>query len=191
MADTRLYIKNALGELVPVDTRTVGDGDTRQVLLIGDGENAGLISPATEGTLSAVLAAVQSRLVAGDAVELGPAALAALENITVGGTVEVDNATGGALGVKQTGVAPPRGYAQASVTAAQALPTVPANTVTALVVPRAPIRWRDDAINPTAAVGMYLAADQPLEYRGDLAAFRMIAVTGTAEVNVSFYGAET
>lgn len=96
----------------------------------------------------------------------------------------------GKLQVRQVGVAPPLGYAQASVTAVQALPTVPANTVTALVVPRAPVRWRDDGTNPTASAGMYLAADQPLEYRGNLAAFRMVSVSGAAEVNVSFYGAE-
>lgn len=163
--------------------------------------------PVTAADVVAALAAVQtelaSKLEAGQPVALDAAALAALEQVTatLSGPVALDATTlaalesitatlTGTVGVRQVGVAPPLGYAQASVTAAQALPTIPANTVTALVVPRAAIRWRDDGTNPTAAVGMYLAADQPLEYRGGLAAFRMISVSGTAEVNVSFYGAE-
>jgi hypothetical protein len=179
MPDTSIVIRDANGVTYPIDVRSIPGGDTRQVLLIGDGENSGLISPATEDTLTAILAELATKLDAGGTITVGTMP-----------EVEVKNDAGAPLSVKQVGVAPPLGYAQASVTAAQALPTVPANTVTALVVPRAPIRWRDDGTNPTTAVGMYLAADQALEYRGSLAAFRMISVAGTAEVNVSFYGAE-
>lgn len=163
--------------------------------------------PVTAADVVAALATLQTELAAklesGQPVALDAASLAALEQVTttLTGPVALDATTlaalesitatlTGTVPVRQVGVAPPLGYAQASVTAAQALPTIPGGTVTALVVPRAPVRWRDDGTNPTAAVGMYLAADQPLEYRGGLAAFRMIAVSGTAEVNVSFYGAE-
>jgi hypothetical protein len=55
MPDEKIYIRSADGVLTPVDTRTTTDGDNRQVVLLGDGENAGIISPATEGTLSAGL----------------------------------------------------------------------------------------------------------------------------------------
>lgn len=58
MADTSLYIKTASGDLVPVDVRTTPDGDRRQVFLVGDGETANLISPATEGTLAQILSAL-------------------------------------------------------------------------------------------------------------------------------------
>jgi hypothetical protein len=91
MADTNIYVQSGDGRLVPVDTRNAPNGDQRQVFLLGDGENEGLLSPATEETLAALVAAVGTRLAAGDAVELGPAALAALETITaaVSGTVEL------------------------------------------------------------------------------------------------------
>jgi hypothetical protein len=126
-------------------------------------------------------------------VALDAASLTALESITatISGPVEVDNASGGPLGVKQTGIAPPLGYQQiAALTASQLLPTIPGAAVTAIVTPRAPVRWRDDGTAPTASVGMYLAADQALTYQGNLAALRLIAVSGSVEVNVSYYGAE-
>jgi hypothetical protein len=97
----------------------------------------------------------------------------------------------GKVSVKQEGVAPPLGYDQLSIGAGAAgLGAIPNGAVTALVVPRAPVRWRDDGEAPTAAVGMYLAADTPLVYQGDLGALQLVAVAGQVEVNVSFYGAE-
>jgi hypothetical protein len=144
-------------------------------------------------TLAAVLTELQGKLEAGQAVALDAASLAALESITatISGPVEVDNASGGPLGVKQTGVAPPLGYQQiTALTASQALPTIPSGAVTAIVTPRAPVRWRDDGTAPTASTGMYLAADQPLTYQGNLGALRLIAVTGSVEVNIAYYGAE-
>lgn len=126
-------------------------------------------------------------------VALDAASLSALESITatISGPVEVDNASGGPLGVKQTGIAPPLGYTQLSISTAVGLGTIPTGAVTALVLPHSgAVRWRDDGTNPTAAAGMYLPADTPLTYQGSLAALKLIAVTGTVEVNVSFYGAE-
>lgn len=59
MADASLAIRDSNGVVHDIDIRTVPNGDERQVLLIGDGENAGIVSPATEPTLAAVLTAVQ------------------------------------------------------------------------------------------------------------------------------------
>src|SRR4051794_28699036 len=56
MADTNITIKDTSGNLLPVDARTAPDGDLRQVVLLGDGETANLISPATEATLAEVAA---------------------------------------------------------------------------------------------------------------------------------------
>lgn len=49
------------------------------------------------------------------------------------------------------------------------------------------IRWRDDGTAPTATVGMPQVVNVPFVYNGDLSAFRMIASTAGAEVNVSYY----
>jgi hypothetical protein len=106
--------------------------------------------------------------------------------------VEVKNDTGSPLAVRQSGIAPPLGYAQLSISNAAGLGAPPGGAVTALVIPHGgAVRWRDDGTSPTASVGMYLAADTPLTYQGTLSALKLIAVTGTVEVNVSFYGAET
>lgn len=113
MADTSIYIKGAAGELVPVDTREAPNGDKRQVFLLGDGENAGLVAPATEPTVAAILAALDTKLAEGGTVVLDAASLAALESITATlsgaitvGTmpeVEVKNDAGNPLTTTPTG----------------------------------------------------------------------------------------
>lgn len=52
------------------------------------------------------------------------------------------------------------------------------------------IRYRDDASNPTAAVGMPIAASTPFQVCGVLAIrqFKMIRQTTDATVSVSYYG---
>lgn len=51
------------------------------------------------------------------------------------------------------------------------------------------IRWVDDPDqDPTAAIGMVIAAGATLEYDGDLSQFRCIAAVAGAIMNVSFYG---
>lgn len=142
-------------------------------------------------TVHTDLAAILTKLIASPATETTLASIAALLTTQAGYLDGVETALAAKLNTKQTGVAPPLGYGQnATLTTVSALPTIPGSSVTALVIPRGAIRWRDDGTNPTASVGMYLAADQPLSYQGSLAAFRMVAVTGSVEVNVSFYGAE-
>lgn len=50
------------------------------------------------------------------------------------------------------------------------------------------IRWTDDPdVDPSASVGMVIAAGQTVEYTGDLSRFRMIQAAGGAIANVSFY----
>jgi len=65
--------------------------------------------------------------------------------------------------------------------------TVPGNATCALVVCDAAIRWRDDGVDPTASVGMPLAAGVELWYRGQLSALSIISQSGTAVVNVAYY----
>lgn len=48
-------------------------------------------------------------------------------------------------------------------------------------------RWRDDGIDPTAALGNLLVANNVLEYNGDLTKFKIIQTTATATFNASFY----
>lgn len=148
--------------------------------------------PATQTTVAAVLAALQGTLTVG--LPTG-AATATLQTTAATKLDAIVSGLAAKLQTRSVGVAPPLGYAQATVTgSAVALPnisgSIPAAASTALVTPRAPVRWRDDTTDPTAAIGMYLAADQPLSYQGSLSAFRMIAVTGSVEVNVSYYGVE-
>jgi hypothetical protein len=71
MADTRLYIKDASGNLVPIDVRTTPDGDNRQVFLIGDGETAGIVSPATETTLGLILTELGQKFESNGTVQVG------------------------------------------------------------------------------------------------------------------------
>lgn len=49
------------------------------------------------------------------------------------------------------------------------------------------VRWRDDGTNPTAAIGMILAAGESFLYTGDLNRIKFIEVTASAKLNVSYY----
>jgi hypothetical protein len=66
--------------------------------------------------------------------------------------------------------------------------TVPPNATMALIeVEGQAIRWRDDGTAPTAAIGMPVAVGQEWQYSGPLAALQLIAQSGTATVNISYY----
>ena len=95
------------------------------------------------------------------------------------------------VAIVQLGV--PQGYAQATVsTTAVALPSIPASCDRALIIMEAQgdCRWRDDGINPTSTVGMYMFAGQSLviESQKSINNFRIIR-QGNADVtlNVSYY----
>lgn len=49
------------------------------------------------------------------------------------------------------------------------------------------VRWRDDGVDPTASVGMPLAAGVTLQYDGDLKKIRFIEQTASARLNISYY----
>jgi hypothetical protein len=49
------------------------------------------------------------------------------------------------------------------------------------------VRWRDDDVNPTASIGMPLAAGVTLQYDGDLTKIKFIEQLASAKLNVSYY----
>ena len=49
------------------------------------------------------------------------------------------------------------------------------------------VRWRDDSTDPTASVGMPLAAGVTLQYDGDLSKIKFIEQTASAKLNISYY----
>ncbi len=50
------------------------------------------------------------------------------------------------------------------------------------------VRYRDDGVDPTAAIGMRLLADAAGEwFTGDISKLRFIEETASAEVNILFY----
>ena len=60
--------------------------------------------------------------------------------------------------------------------------------VIALITPETQgVRWRDDDVNPTASVGMPLAAGVTLQYDGDLTKIKFIEQTASAKINVTYY----
>ena len=48
-------------------------------------------------------------------------------------------------------------------------------------------RWRDDGVDPTATVGMTIAAGGELRYDGDLSVIRFINVAAGTILNISYY----
>jgi hypothetical protein len=89
------------------------------------------------------------------------------------------------------------GYQQiASLSTAQAL-TVPSldpvsglnlKPTLALITPESVgVRWRDDGVAPTGAIGMPLAAGVTLQYDGDLSKIRFIEQSASAKLNISYY----
>ena len=49
------------------------------------------------------------------------------------------------------------------------------------------VRWRDDGVAPTAAVGMPLAAGVTLQYDGDLTKILFFEQVASAKLNVTYY----
>jgi len=90
------------------------------------------------------------------------------------------------MGLKSTTVC--LGYQQiTSLSSATGL-TPPQGTTMALIVAETQgVRWRDDGTNPTASVGMPIAAGAYLNYDGDLNRIKFIEQTASAKLNVSYY----
>lgn len=84
------------------------------------------------------------------------------------------------------------GYQQLTVAGTSiGFATVPPGAEAAhIVIETAAIRWRDDGVAPTGAVGMPMAAGDELMYVGDLSSIRFIRQSGSAVLNVTFYSVE-
>jgi hypothetical protein len=82
----------------------------------------------------------------------------------------------------------PKGYFQdTSIDTATAL-TVPAGATKALIkVEAQAARWRDDGVDPTAAIGMLIDVGDELWYTGQLRAIKFISATAGSSLSVSFY----
>ena len=90
------------------------------------------------------------------------------------------------MGLKSTTVC--LGYQQiTSLSSASGL-TPPQGATMALVVAETQgVRWRDDGTDPTASVGMPIAAGAYLNYDGDLNRVKFIEQTASAKLNISYY----
>lgn len=82
----------------------------------------------------------------------------------------------------------PLGYQQITALSAAASLTVPAGARLAIIQAETQgVRWRDDGTNPTATVGMVLAAGYDLVYSGDLTTIRFFEVIASAKLNVAYF----
>ena len=90
------------------------------------------------------------------------------------------------MGLKSTTVC--LGYEQITSLSAAASLTIPTGATMALITPETEgVRWRDDGTDPTASVGMPVAAGTYLSYDGDLNRIRFIEASASAELNVTYY----
>lgn len=84
------------------------------------------------------------------------------------------------------------GYVQVSVAGTAKSGTaigIPTGAERVLIIPETnAIRWRDDGGTPTASVGMPAAAASGTDFDGNIANLSLIAQSGTATVNLSYYG---
>lgn len=87
--------------------------------------------------------------------------------------------------------AKPRGYNEVNNVVAATGLTLPALDVNAVLitVEGGDVRWRDDGVDPTAAVGHPLAVGQSLEYNGVLTAIKFIeqAAGSPGKLRCSYY----
>lgn len=80
------------------------------------------------------------------------------------------------------------GYQQITSLGAATGLTVPAGATLAVIAPLTQsVRWRDDGVNPTASIGMPIAAGAYFSYDGNLKAIKFIQMTASAELNVAYY----
>ena len=90
------------------------------------------------------------------------------------------------MGLKSTTVC--LGYQQITSLSSAAGLIPPQGATMALVVAETQgVRWLDDGTNPTASVGMPIAAGAYLNYDGDLNRVKFIEQTASAKLNVSYY----
>lgn len=82
----------------------------------------------------------------------------------------------------------PLGYEQITDVSSAVGLTIPETANRALIQPTAKnVRWRDDGEEPSATVGMQIAAGSTMAYEGDLSALSFIQEDTGAVLNVSYY----
>lgn len=106
-------------------------------------------------------------------------------------TARADELTSGALlpfvGVA-TSIPTVTGFQNYAITASMTLTSVPSNSTHALItvdLGGGNIRFRDDGVNPTTAVGLLIQAGGAAELT-NLSSIRMISTSATTSINVSF-----
>lgn len=83
----------------------------------------------------------------------------------------------------------PLGYQQITGLSAVQKMSPPKGTKFALITPETQaVRFRDDATDPTASVGMRLPVGTYLEYTGNIGRMRFIEEAASAKLNVVYYG---
>ena len=71
---------------------------------------------------------------------------------------------------------------------AKGLTSPPAGATMVMIQPESQsVRWRDDGSNPTASVGMIIAAGDILFYSGNFADIKFIESSASAKLNVICY----
>lgn len=82
----------------------------------------------------------------------------------------------------------PAGYVQITDVSAAVGLTPPSAARKALIQAETQaVRWRDDGTDPTATVGITLAAGATLEYAGNLDSIKFFEAAASAKLNVSYY----
>jgi hypothetical protein len=86
------------------------------------------------------------------------------------------------------GVRANKGYQQLTSLSSAASLTVPTGASFALIQAQdRDVRWRDDGTDPTASVGMVIAAGATVLYEGELPRFRVVETEASAKLNVTYY----
>jgi hypothetical protein len=60
-------------------------------------------------------------------------------------------------------------------------------TIAVIIAETQAVRWRDDGVAPTAAVGMPLAVNTPYVYDGDIGRIQFIEQVASAKLNITYY----
>lgn len=82
----------------------------------------------------------------------------------------------------------PLGYQQLATLSSVIGLTPPAGATIAVLNPETKaVRWRDDGTNPSASVGMVIAAGGTYVYAGKLSTLKFIEAEASAKLNVSYY----
>lgn len=83
----------------------------------------------------------------------------------------------------------PLGYQQITDVTLSVLLIPPAGACFAVIQAEgAPVRWRDDGVAPTAAIGMRLPQNSELRLDAILTNVRFIQEAAGAKLNISYYG---